>query len=406
MYRLFVLLAIFFLLFMGVNVQAAFGWNIASSSSPIWQRISPAVYIFIALAAIKLSLSSDTISILKKNKKEAYIIVCIILMMAYLFISKAQDFLGIMINALMLPAVVSLVLPKDPLFSLSNLEFSKQVRNLIISFLVVNSVIAIGERLFNTNIFPLLGGQGDTLSNFKHEFRSTALQNHPLSNALVTSIIMSFILVSNFKPLIKFSLWFLGFVAILCFNTRSSIFGWLAFISIYLIFTIFLSRKESINTKIALVSLSSVLAMVGTALLFNYGFGDRLLNMGLYDDDSASVRTQIWSVFDNHSVFDFLGGMSEGATMILANNAGVEIIENFWLIYLFRFGLIFTAIITLLYYLLIKRELITFGLFQKLFVVGVFLLISSTNNSLASQASIALPAFVICTYAFKTKTIQ
>ncbi len=81
--------------------------------------------------------------------------------------------------------------------------------------------------------------------------------------------------------------------------------------------------------------------------------------------------------------------------MYLASIVQLGGVENFWLVYMFRIGLFGTIILSFLFYKLFKRLLNGYSTFNKIFVVTVFVLIASTNNSI-STATPAISAFILC----------
>lgn len=393
-------IGLFLFLYGGANVLSYFGWNSFSENSPIWQRLLPSAYLMIFLFLYRFILNVKVVGFYNSTKYEIKIFVLLFFLFIFLKFSEQSDFLSMFMNALFLPVLFSFLLSSLN-NSPSKKSVIKKIKKIIIYFFIVNSLIAIIERILHSNFFPLNGL--DYLSKGAHYFRSTALQNHPLSNALVTSIIMSFILISEFKLFYKKILILLGYIAILCFNTRSTVFGWIIFLLIYVGYELLFVKNVKTITKIGYILFSILSGAIVYQLMVNYGFGDRLINMGLYDNDSAGVRIQIWNVFRHYSFKEFLWGMSESRMTMIVRSIGVLSIENFLLYYMFRFGVVFTILIIFFYTLLINNLLRGYNKFSKLFVVFVFLSISSTNNSLSSPISIALALFLICSHIFNKK---
>ena len=63
--------------------------------------------------------------------------------------------------------------------------------------------------------------------------------------------------------------------------------------------------------------------------------GGRLSSMGIYDDNSASVRLAAFTIFDYYNLSDFITGISYNDLQILKYRTGLFAIENFWLNWLF-----------------------------------------------------------------------
>ena len=80
-------------------------------------------------------------------------------------------------------------------------------------------------------------------------------------------------------------------------------------------------------------------------------------------------------------------------------------IENYWLVYILKFGIVFTILIAYFYGSFFIRLLQRTSSFHKMFLLGSFLLISSTNNSLATD-SIALSVLTLCCYCLPPMKIS
>lgn len=314
--------------------------------------------------------------------------------------------LSIFSNSILLPVLLSISLTY--FIAYKPTRTTTDIKTILLGFLILNSGLAIAERVLHTNFFPFtLALQDETVSieyESIAEFRSTALMGHPLSNALCTTVIMSFILISELPEKKKYALWLLGYVAILCFNARSSILAWGGFAGIYIMNRLW-DRQYSVSKKIWLIALGAIGLLAILYLIFNTGIGGRLLSMELFDNSGTS-RLRIFEIFDYYSFGSFLfGGVSPETMYIMANTVGLGHIENYWLIYIFRFGIIYTVILTILFYNLFKRYLTPYNKFQKIFVVLCFLLISSTNNSLAMGVP-AISVFLLCAVAFGDSNME
>ncbi|WP_285544329.1 hypothetical protein [Dyadobacter frigoris] len=394
---------------MGVNVLLYFGWEIESSKVSVFESILPAAYLFLFLFSIKY---------IRSNKKELYVkkteefklLVLIILLVIFQKYMGQTGFFSTIMNCLILPVMVSIIMPltSSKSYSPSILNLTFNLKKILFAFFLVECFWAILERVTLKNIFPFADGGNLEKLAFQvetAEFRSTALVNHPLQNALCVSIIMSFILISSLKPKQKYLLWSLGFASILSFNTRSSIFGWGILFLLYLAHSLFLNKYKSVREKANLFYFTIGGAIIVVLLMFSLNWGQRIAKMGLFDESSSKARIQILNVFNYYSWDQFLWGLSAAETRSMVDKVEVAIIENFWLIYLFRYGLIFTILLAIFFYKLFARLLLGYSFFQRLFVVSCFLLISSTNNSLA-VASPAMALFIICCYLFNPNLEQ
>ena len=270
---------------------------------------------------------------------------------------------------------------------------------IFICFFVIETLMAAVERILGSNILGYHLTGGEVVMEFSSGFRSTSLHGHPLCNALIVSTSMAFILTSHIRMKAKLMLWMLGFFSILCFNTRSSIVGNAILLVVFTIYTLHKKNDVSKQDKRFLLFMLVVMTLGGAVLFFLLGFGSRLTEMGLFDEGSAMARVDVFVVFEYYSLEDFLWGMNAVQYEYAMYYAEVPVIENFYISYLLRNGIIFLIVYVLSYILLIKRLYKGYDWFTKWFTGGAFVLIASTNNSL-STLSIALFLFLILIVMF------
>lgn len=284
---------------------------------------------------------------------------------------------------------------------LNNEKFFSALFLILISFYITECSIAIMERVFKTNIFIYVDeNYSSGFTSSIEGFRSISIHGHPLQNALIVSTIMSFLLISNLKPFFKYGLWFLGYLAILCFNTRSSIVGSAIIIIFYALMNI-ASKNVSFSKKLITITFVTISVFVGIFLILSTQLGDRLINNGL-DDSSSQVRIDIWKVFNNYDVNSLLFGMDFNSLEKLLIMNDLSATENFWIDWTIRYGLMFLIPLILLYYFLFKKMLRSYYLKDKILILTSFILIASTNNSLSSSA-VPLIVFIFCCLIFTFK---
>ena len=87
-----------------------------------------------------------------------------------------------------------------------------------------------------------------------------------------------------------------------------------------------------------------------TVLMVCFGFGNRIITMGAYDESSAAVRVAIFDIFNYYPLSDFKFGYPAKDLQMIQYRSGIYgmIIENYWLLFLLRFGYIFTSILSAL----------------------------------------------------------
>lgn len=271
-------------------------------------------------------------------------------------------------------------------------------------FFIIETVIASFEGVAGFNLFGMQVNDIDNVSfrDASEGFRSTSLHSHPLCNALIVSTSMAFIITSKLQLKRKMLLWFLGYFAILGFNTRGSIVGNAVFLLIYVLHSI---RSKGIYTKKQkelLIRLFFLSIIVGLFLFFKLGLGSRLMSMGLYDEGSASVRVDTWQIFNHFSLLDFLWGGNMVQIKNVLYTSGIDVTENFLIDYLLSCGLVFLIFYLFFYVNFIRRLYRGYDKFTKFYTSAVFLLIASTNNSLSTM-SIALFLYHILIILFNPK---
>ena len=284
-------------------------------------------------------------------------------------------------------------------------ELIKKMTKLFFIFYLFETGMAITERVLGTTILGWNDIEFSVEDSGASGFRSAALHGHPLYNALMVSISMAFILFSPLKIKYKMILWSMGYISILCFNTRGSIVGNALLLAFYIIYVLLFDNSISSRTKVRLVMFSSIMTIVGLFLFFNVGLGGRLAEMGLFDESSAQTRIDVWDIFDNYPLEYFLWGISMEKMQDVMLVTGIGVTENFWIDQALRLGVVFLFIYILAYYKLMKRITIDYPFVHKMFISGAFILIASTNNSLSSNG-LALLCFLILLHLFNPPIIS
>ncbi|MCQ2209471.1 MAG: hypothetical protein MJZ34_04185 [Paludibacteraceae bacterium] len=253
-------------------------------------------------------------------------------------------------------------------------------------FYVIECSLAVIERVVSVNL-PILRVTESLWEGISSgedsSFRSEALLGHPLQNALIVLTAMSFILMSKMSVLWKYGLWFLGFLSLLCFNTRFAIVFSVLLFGIYILNSSKwgYSKREKLQTRLFIV----IGCITGMVLFFVIGLGDRLLNMGLMDESSSYARLDLFDLFIGVDFSSLLFPMDSKLISSLMAYRDVKVIENFWIVYLLNYGLVFLGIIIFFYFVILKNLYRNYTVFQTLFTVMTFFLTASTNNSLVTS---------------------
>lgn len=381
-----------FILFFAQNVMNLFG---------IDAKYIYAIYLVVAMCFI----ITNKNCIARRNKRAGILIL----------ITAAIGLLKMRLDASAGSRLTALNLMSAPIIfgcfpSLSSSpRFWNKAFKIIIVFFVVECSLALFERVTMINIFPW--SSGDTTSNMimmdsdedVSSFRSFGLLGHPLQNALPVCTMMAFILCSaKMKAKDKALLWLLGYVAILCFNTRGSIVGAAMILGAYVLYQYFTNKHLSFAKKnFALFGI--IIGAVGLFfVIMNFNLGGRLTEMGLFDEGSAQVRVDTWNIFNYFKLSDFLFGMNSNQRTMVLYSSGIWTTENFWIDYLMSIGLIALVLVIIAYFFTIKKLYHGYKKMDVLITLASFILIASTNNSLsASWTPLFIYLMTIYIYAFK-----
>lgn len=304
----------------------------------------------------------------------------------------------ILFNSMALPAMYFIFYR-----SLKGDENRKMVKNILIFMFLLNSLMAIYERLTMTLLFPFDIIRSDFFMDRVTDytfFRSSALLGHPLTNALMMAIVMAFILISKLHSILKYILYFIGMVGLLCFNSRAAIMISGGVLGLFLMRLLFKKESSFLHRLFAFFMLA-ISVLLGIYMLRS-GFGGRIEeNSDLSQDDSTLARIQVWDIFLQGDITDFLWGMSgNDAEKIAFQVMGIVHIENWFILSSMIVGLVITTIVVILFVPLFRKMIRPYDRFSSFLIILVVVGLSSTNNSLACGVQ-AIAMFFACSYAFE-----
>lgn len=351
------------LLFLGPNILYSMGYY----KIPFFSAMQPAFWLY-SLAAV-LAINRRYF----KNSVEWITLgyMLLINLLTYMLFGEAHIH----------EALTSIVFPPLFLILLKNMEKKvnwENLVNVVYFFLIVNSILAIFEFVRGSILFPTMPN-GKELYSFY--FRSMALKGHPLANSGITCSVMIFVMLYCQSRTRKILLLTLGFLAILCFNSRFSLVISGTMFAIFVLHEIFIGKVKFRWRVFYTVSVFAMIAL--TIYLFNAGWGSRLIENGLIGDDSSMTRVEILKIFD-YGWARFLTGMSSYEIDCVLSGMGFRgIVENCWILLMLRYGLPAVVFGFYLYYLLFKRAMNGMNFFEKFFVMFPWLVATSSSNSIA-----------------------
>lgn len=384
---LFLKLSLFLFLFAGIGSLTTLGFIDAASTSTAFVDNVP-IGFFLLFIFLTISFFRKQIHF---NRNEILLLAVSCLYITAKVIEGGSANVTFLVNAFLGPSLLLIALRKAK----TNQSI---ILKMILLYFLTECIIAIFERITGHNILRFSDFQSSIESAYQsNTFRSVSIHGHPLQGALILTIIMGFIYISSISITRKMTLLFLGFIGILSFNTRSSIVYWGGLLSIFIIL---LLSSSKINRKVKIIAtLCSIIGVIILLRAIQMGWGGRLINMALFDENSAAVRIELFYIFRFLSWPDILWGIPVDDIEYYKYLSGIAIIENYWVIFILSFGLIMTLIFVLLTTLCLKPLFKNYSLIQKCIAIGSFLLISSTNNSMATNSP-AMFILVMCAYAF------
>jgi hypothetical protein len=303
----------------------------------------------------------------------AVIVLCASLTIIRQGVSGVANMANTMLTA---PLAVMLVFYLDE-------ERRRKLTAFILSFVTVNAVVGICERIaeFNLFVFPDMGGT--------EYFRATALMGHPLENAFVTSSVMFLVPAMRWSMVKKSAVLAVMLAGILAFGARSSFATTLVLGCVAILF--FATRalfrgKMRISTLASAPWIGLIAVGAGSALTFGTSLGERIVHLAKIDA-SAQARIDVFKLFHYFSTNDLLYGIDFAEiNFLLKTYKDVAIIENCWIGLLLMLGAILFVVFA--FSLLVFLRSIARGRGALAFFAIVdFLLVASTSNSLRTQTA-------------------
>lgn len=377
-------LASFSLFFLGPNVLYSLGYYNFSSLS----KINPAflLFVFALLLQINMTFFKERIELV------TFVYMLGLSVMTYLLVGEA--YIHESLTAVIFPPLFLILLKRvDRFISWKNLA------GMVYAFFLINSIMAIVEFVRGVIFFPILPGQKELF--FWGYFRSMALKGHPLANSGITCLIMMFIMLYCKSNLKKSLLILLGFLAILCFNSRFTlVVSGLMFV--FFVVHEIIVPKVGIRWKAFYVI--TVLGLISlTIYLFRMGWGSRLVEFGLVGDDSSMVRIEILNIF-NYGWTNFLTGMHPNDVKCILTSIGFRgIIENCWILLMLRYGIPFLLVAIVLYVVLFRKVLQGMNRWELSFVLIPWLAYTSSSNSIAT-GGMGICTFMLLIFIFKKQS--
>lgn len=323
----------------------------------------------------------------KINKAWMTSVILVSLSIVYGLYKQGTSGMAYFIDTIMSPIILVFLL------SALSRERADKLLTFVAWLLLLNSSIAICEFMLNKTLVPV------EYENFTF-FRSTALLNHALNNALITAALSPILMNKTRVPaLIYFAI---SFLALFCYGGRGAM-------GLYLICTVFISMgtlKMFVTTGIKIDKLKFslyqasfvVLILLLALILINTEMGSRILSK-LHVDNSAQVRFDVFILLEQLTITEWLFGASDYLMSSVKFFIGVGTIENYFIGWILSGGVIFASMIFISCFHIPFKIASSKSLLMKVSLFS-FVLISLTNNALTTKtpALLLLYCVLYCNY--------
>lgn len=384
-----------FLLFVGPVIMWSLGW-------PLYGFVEKSEHLFLYPSFYVLSifiLFSFVNGELYEKKYKYALLICLVTF-SWFIIDKVlgrEGNMNVLFHSMALPAMYYIMY--------ASLEEDQTIKNntqkIILLMFFLNALFAIYERLTLNLYFPydLIRSDFDYTLDDESVFRSSALLGHPLTNALIMVIVMAFILTSKFNVFLKYSLFFIGFFSLFCFNSRAAIMISVGLFALYSIRPLF--QKDAPWPK-RLFSIFLLFLFVSIAVyIFQSGYGGRFEEQGEFSEDGSTLaRIEVWSILSEYGIDNFLWGMpyTEVEDLALAV-LGMTHIENWFILSTMIVGLVITTFVVILFIPVYYSAVLPYDRFTSILIFIATIVLASSNNSFATGIP-ALSIFFACCFAF------
>jgi len=385
MYLLF-FIALVFTLFFNTKIPKSLGYEgIIHTLS----TVPMVIYFVIRFITQKIQLNKDAVFVI--------FLAVIILIFKW---AIGQNYMSDIILLLIFPMLTSMCFD-----NLSGKELDL-LRYFTIIFFITECCLAIVEWRLSHNFFTyqLLTNYTDNWVDVGF-FRSTSLLGHPLANAQVVAVFMTFFAVADFKKKIIqiIFLYLLGYVALFCFNARGAILVVTVFVTPYFIWKINKIAPKKIkliiNVGVICIFLGMFYIIAGTSM------GNRLTGKELIDD-SGQTRFEVINFYKHYKTNDdFLWGHPDNYVYMMGK-LGAAGVENGVITLILEYGIIFTIPLLILLFRFQYRKLSMYSKSDKWLLLLVFYLIGNMNPNLAEPIQWLMWIFVYYVFRPELSTPQ
>jgi MFS family permease len=317
------------------------GMPYATLGGPAISKIHPGTYFMLASWLVGLASWGNPLGVLggqlRRHKLLSGYFAC--MLGVFVWATGRHGFAGLafIIDTLLMPAVGTFAL------LLHSRQRQRQMLVLIMSLLLLNAVLAIGEAATGRRLFPLPPFREDYIE--EKYFRASALMGHPLVNAFTSIALMPAIGTLPWRLHWRMAAAAVMVLAIFSFGSRSVLAGLAVYgvvLVLPMVWRLLRGGYGYLQVTGGLVAAALGVTLLSAAVMVT-GVGDRIFK-NLTWDNSANVRVRVWQVLDYLHDEALWFGMPIPRIDQIALRVGIdpqyEAIENFWLYMLLLLGIV------------------------------------------------------------------
>lgn len=300
-----------------------------------------------------------------------------------------------LVDTYVAPAFLALLLAAAPP------RFLRALFLTMLAILLANACLGVVEARLHWRLFPYVIDGVPVTEDF---FRATALEGHPLRNAMLTGLAILAVAAAPWPLLLRTAVIGPLAMSMLAFGGRTALIVALFGCLVLLVWDFADRLRRRPDAAIREFWLSIALLLIAAAILAivfgETNFGGRI-RAGDFTDSSSEARLQLFNIFRLVDLEGFLAGYNADIIDRMTKVTGLIAIENFWV-----FNLLFLGVIG--FALWLGSFLCALGaVWQRSghaarIILLAFLLIASSNNSLATKNSALSIAFA---FLFGTSAI-
>lgn len=377
--RWFPIIATVLCVFGGPGVLLFFGYPQNDPSSAAIFRFHPLAYYLILLTIYNVIRYNFFVGIFKDYWGFTTCVAVVLIYSLTYGASKGNLFL---FNVMFCPALIIYN------FQFMDIKRWRQVMFILKLFFYADCIVALLENIFRFKIFPI--------NETAILFRSNAFQGHPLNNSLFL-IFFGLLFYAYEKNFIRQMLIIaLTVGALASFGVRS---GLVAFSLGITVLSLKFVDKGKLNFSMKNIATLVILVVSVIYIVFYTSLGTRITAVGSFQDNSTEVRFGAYSLFLGISLSEITWGTPQELIDYLMYIRDIKIIENFWIIWVLKYGIVFTAYLAI-FFIIFLFKITKLGFpwvqYERFAVLGCFLIAASSNNSLATNTMVLNAMTILC----------